>query len=195
MIFEDGTGTGKKAMVDGNNRIHTSAVTKTEAHDSIDSGDAYNLNTGPINLTGSADSALLYLKNNETNSFVVSSIVIGLGSHDGMSESAEVTVVRNPTTGDIITDAVNVDMNQNRNFGSSKTLTANAYKGKITGSMTDGDDIILFYQTAPGRLFASIDLELTKGDSLGIKVNPNLLSGSVNAYAAIIGYIEDSENK
>lgn len=195
MIIEDGTGTGKKAMVDGNNRVHTSAVTRTESHESIDRGDAYNLNTGVVNLTGSADSALLYLKNNETNSFVVSSIVVGLGSHDGVSDSAVVTVVRNPTTGDIVTDVVNVDMNQNRNFGSSKTLTADAYKGKITGSMTDGDDIILFYQTAPGRLFGSIDLELTKGDSIGIKVNPNLLSGSVNVYAAIIGYVEDEENK
>jgi hypothetical protein len=105
-----------------------------------------------------------------------------------------VTLKRNPTGGTLISGATNVDMNQNRNFGSNIALTADVYKGASGNTVTGGNDIAQFYQTGQGRLFASIGFDLPKGSSIAIEIDPNLSSGSVNVYAAIIGYVRDAAN-
>ena len=99
-------------------------------------------------------------------------------------------MIRNPTGGDLISDATAVDMNQNRNFGSSKTLTADVYKGKSAGTITGGDDIVLLYQGTDSRLFASLILQVPKGQSIAIKIDPKLSSGSVKAYCAAVCYLK-----
>ena len=127
MIIEDGSGKSFKAKVDENLRLHTQSVTETEAQHAAEVGEAFNINTGTINFT--ADGTLLYFKNDEDTDFVVESIAVGVGT---MTETdpVKITVVRNPTAGDLITDATAVDMKQNRNFGSSialKTTTCLLY--------------------------------------------------------------------
>ena len=147
MIFEDGKGTGSKARVDANNRLHTQSVTEPEGLHSTEGGDAYNINTGLISITG--DATLQYIKNNEDKDLVIEAIAIG--SFEGITHSDDpyITLVRNPTGGDLISDATAVSMNQNRNFGSNKTLSADAYKGKVSGTVTGGDNIAIL-QVTPG---------------------------------------------
>jgi hypothetical protein len=193
MILEDGRGTGRKVRIDGNNRMHTQTVTEPEGIHSAEVGDAYNINTGDISF--SAAGTLLYIKNNEDKDLVVEAIAAGIGNTGTHSDIGNITIVRNPTGGDLISDATAVSMNQNRNFGSNKTLTADAYKGKSAGTITGGNNIIQFYQGANGRLFATINLVIPKGGSIGISYDPNLSSGSVNAYAAAIVYLKDPESK
>ena len=127
-IIEDGKGGGKSAQVDSSNRLRTHAVSETEALHSAEEGTAYNINTGLITITG--DATLIYLKNNEENDFVINSVA--LGSFEGITHSDDpyITIVRNPTGGDLISDATAVSMNQNRNFGSSRTLTADVSQSR-----------------------------------------------------------------
>ena len=192
MKIEDGTGKGYGAKIGSDNRIQVRSVSEPEIIHNCEGGRAYNINTGLISVTG--DATLLYLKNNGDNQFILNSIA--LGAFDGIthSDSPYVTVIRNPNGGDLITDATAVDMNQNRNFGSSKTADIDTYKGKVGGTITGGDDIAILQTNKAGRSFFTLDFILPKGASIAIKLTANASSGSANYYAAFIGYFKDDED-
>lgn len=191
MKIEDNTGSGNGAKVDVNNRLHVASVSEPEAIHSATMGDGYNINTGLISIT--ADATLMYVKNNEAQDMVIEAIA--LGSFEGITHSDDpyITLIRNPTAGDLISDATAVSMNQNRNFGTSKTLTADAYKGKVGGTITGGDDIAILQATPGGRSFYTINFVIPKGSSLAIKLTANITSGTANWYAAIICHLKDTE--
>lgn len=196
LIIKNGVGSGSTAKVDNNNRLHAQAVTEDESLHASELGSAFNLNTGLISING--DASLMYLKNDEVNDFVVEAIA--LGSFEGITHSDDpyITIIRNPTGGDLITDATTTGvLNQNRNFGSNKTLSSGSvfYKGKVSGTVTGGDDIAILQATPGGRSFYSINFILPKGASVGVKLTANVTSGSANWYGAIIGYLKDGESK
>ena len=185
----DGGGSGKRAIVGADNRLQVRAVSEDEIIHNTELGNSYNFNTGLISITG--DATLMYFKNNDSNNFVIESIA--LGSFEGITHSNDpyITLVRNPTGGDLITDATAIGMNQNRNFGSSKIADADIYKGKVGGTLTGGNDIAILQAVAGNRSFYGINFILPKGSSIGIKLTANVASGSANWYCAIIGYFKD----
>jgi hypothetical protein len=191
----DGTGSGSKARVDRNRQLHVFAVTEDEQKQSTLKGNEYNINTGKIALTGTGESAVLYFKNDEDQDFVMTALAVGIGTRSAtVTDFAEVVIYKNPSGGDIITDASSVEMNSNSNFGSNKTLKDStlAYKGKDGGTLTGGDKHALFFQ-GDGRLYATINVELTRGSSMGVTIDLNT-SGGANIYCALIGYIRDADN-
>jgi hypothetical protein len=115
----DGTGTGNRVRVDATNRIETHTILLSEATEAVENGDAYNINTGTIGLTSSNASGVAYLKNNETRDLEIDAIAAGVGSAGTVTDVAEIKLIRNPTS---VSFSTAVDMNQNRNFGSSKTF-------------------------------------------------------------------------
>lgn len=187
--IEDGTGLGFDARVDENNRMHVHAVNVTEVVHAAEQGLAYNLNTGQISVTN--DATLVYLKNNETRDFVISAIAIGNDGGATYSTRPLITVVRNPTGGDLISDQTGVDMNQNRDFGSSRVFDSDAYKGKTGGTLTGGNDIAVLQSTTGGRDFFTLDFVLTEGSSIGLTYTANISSGTSLIYVALIGYLRD----
>ena len=189
--IEDGTGSGKQAKVNVQNRLTTHAVTETQAAHAAETAQAYNINTGLISISG--DATLIYFKNTEEEDYVIEAIA--LGSFEGITHSDDpyITLIRNPTGGDLISDASVVSMNQNRNFGSNKTLSANIYRGKVGGTITGGDEIAILQATPGGRSFYGIDFRLPSGSSLAIKLTANRSAGTANWYCALIGYIREQE--
>jgi len=194
MIIENGEGTGNKLGINGRNEAKTFAVTETEAQAASEVGDAYNINTGDIISIASGNASLIYFKNDEEADIIIEAMAIGLRGFTNLTDMAVITVIRNPTTGDIVSDATAVAMNQNRNFGSSKTLksTTLAYKGKNAGTFTDGDNIVQFYQGNNSRLFAGINLEVPRGSAVGIKVEGGGATAGT-AYAALVMHLKDSK--
>lgn len=192
MKIQDGTGTGNETKVDNNKRLHTQSVTEPEAIHAAEIGDAYNINTGLISVTG--DATLMYIQNNENKDIVIEAIA--LGSFEGITHSDDpyITLIKSPSAGDLITDETAVSMNQNRNFGSSKVLTADVYKGKVGGTVTGGDDLGILQVTPGGRSFYTINIILSKGSSLAIDLTANASSGTANYYAAIICHLKDPES-
>jgi hypothetical protein len=191
--IKDGTGDKYSAKVDSDNRLRVQAVSECETLDAANKGDAYNLNTGLISITG--DATLIYFKNTDAdNDFIITGIA--LGSFEGICHSDDpyITLVRNPIAGDLISDGTAVAMNQNRNFGSSNTLTANIYKGKVGGTLTGGNNIAILQATPGGRSFYTINFLIPQGSSLGITLTANRSSGTANWYAALIGYTKPKEN-
>lgn len=190
MKIDDGTGNGYQAKVNKANKIETHSISEDESIHSAEVGDAYNINTGLISITG--DATLLYLKNNEDADMVIEAVA--LGSFEGITHSDDpyVTLIKNPSAGDLITDATAVTMNQNRNFGSSKTLTADVFKGKVAGTITGGNDAAILQASTGGRSYYTINMIIPKGSSLAIKLTANVSSGTANWYAAIIMHLKDT---
>lgn len=189
-IISDGTGTGKQARVDTLNRLEVHSTSFPESRDENSRGNAYNINTGELTLTSANASSVLYFKNNENYDYVIEAIAVGFGASTGGSGDApKIVVVRNPTTGTVVSDATNVDINSNRNYGSQTTLSANVYKGGEGKTLTNGDNHIIFYQAANGRLFGTIEEILPKGSSIGVTITPMSGNTSMKCYVALIGYL------
>lgn len=191
-VVESGSGNGKSLAVNGRLEAAVFSVSETEGQAATEAGDAYNINTGDISSISSGDASLIYFLNDEQEGIIIESIAIGLRGFTGLSDMATITIVRNPTGGDLITDETAVDMNANRNFGNAQTLKATsvAYKGKNSGTITGGDSIVQIYANNNSRVFTSINLELLRGSSIAIKVDSDATAGT--AYAALIIHKKDA---
>lgn len=195
----DGTTGSSRAKVDDNNQLHTFSVTETEQRQAAVDGNEYNINTGSIafSTNSTTRTTILYFKNDEDTDYVATAVAVGLGDRSPtVSDAANIWIVRNPTSGSTITNANDVDINSNTNFGSSKTLktTTLAYKGADgEGATSGGTDHALLYMS-DGRLFASLNLVIPRGSSVAIEIDGNT-SGGFNVYAALIGYVKDENNQ
>ena len=190
-VITDGTGSGYGVKVDSKFRLNTLSTNIEQATQANNNGDAYNLNTGEITLTDAVDTPVLYVKNNEDTIMHITAIALGMNFDTGGSatEMARVTVVRNPTTGTIITSTPTAgDIESNSNFGSEKTKAIDFYKGATGDTMTDGTDHIILFQNPGNRLYAGLEILMPKGSSVGIKVAAPASSSSMDTYAAIICY-------
>lgn len=185
----DGGGSGTRATVGADNRLQVRAISETEIVHNAELGNAFNFNTGLISIT--ADATLMYLKNNADNNLIIETLVVA--GYDGLTHTdfPDLTIVRNPTGGDLITDETAIDANQNRNFGSSKIANVNVYKGKVGGTLTGGDDLGLLQASKTGRSTYPLNLLLPKGASIGVTLNVSVSSGTANWYCALIGYFKD----
>jgi len=191
--IKDGAGDGFSAKVNANNRLYTNSVQKSEAGEANTKGNAYNLNTGVITLTNAVDTPIMYVKNNESQDLNITAIAVGLGPSTGGSGGIpKITIVRNPTAGTIVSGATAIDINSNRNYSSSNSISVNAYKGATGNTMTDGTDSLIFFQNSSGRLFATIDEVLPKGSSIGVKFDPQASNTSQDVYCALISHLSDA---
>lgn len=192
-IIQDGAGRSYSAKVTDSQRLLTKSLTLSEFSNATEIGDGYNLNTGIITLTADSDTAVAFFKYTGSKTFVLSNIAVGLGTAQGaVSNPAKITLIKNPTTGNIISDATAGDMNVNRSFSSTNTLSGNFYKGAAGKTFGNGTDAAIFFAGAGSRLFATIDFDLNQNNSIGISIDPNCDSGFV-AYVAFIGFEKTPE--
>ena len=185
----DGTGKGYQAGVTSDQRLLTEAVTETEAERANEKGNSYNMNTGIVNLSGTTETPMIYMKNNENEDVVIEGIVIGIwGSANGDGLDMISTTYRNPTAGTIVSGATDVPINSNRNYGSTNTLDADVYLGGDSITMTGGTEHLLVRITEESRSFVSINEVLPKGTSIGVSITPPTGNDSMNCYVALVCY-------
>jgi len=191
IIDNGGSDGGFKAKVGVDGKLAVRGVEESEALDANKAGEAYNINTGIISLTDAVETPVLYFKNNEANDFIIEAVVIAIwDSAAGDGADMVATFIRNPTAGTIVTSENNVSIVSNRNYGSSNSLTADAYVGATGSTMTDGDDHILVRVTESSRNFIAINEVLPKGTSFGVKLTPPTSNNAMNCYVAIVGYVQ-----
>jgi hypothetical protein len=201
MRIEDGSGSGKFAKVNGNQELLTFSVTETEQAAATEIGEAYNINTGLVALTGTAENGLIYFLNDESpkngeSGFIITAIAVGISTRSAtVSDLATVKIYRNPTGGTLFDAATAVAANSNTNFGSSNSLasTSVAYKATASGQTITGGTEHATLIMGDGRLYAPLTIELLRGSSIGVSVDLNT-SGGANAYCALIGYRKDGNN-
>lgn len=192
MILEDGTGKGYNVKVDELNRLHTNSVVRTVENFGATDGYTFNINTGPLTLTSGNESAIFYLKNNGDDDLYISAVGYLLGNSTGGAGDLSLQVIRNPTAGTIVSGASPVSDIANKNFGSNRTLTVDAYKGGEGSTMTDGS---VAYQTllnsaAKQYVIATGNVVLPKGASIGVKITPQ--AGNTNMDMQLFLAILDS---
>ena len=185
MGFEitDGGGKGYSAEVDSENRLRVFSIAEPEVFNASSLGNSYNFNTGVINLTSASKSAVFYIKNNGDSDLIITQLFYLIGNSTAGTGDVLVTVLRNPTTGTIISNAVAMEMDGvNRNFGSSKNLTTDSYKGAEASTFTNGDKIIeSIIDQSPTRVSIEVGgLVIPKGSSIGIDITPATSNSNVN---------------
>ena len=192
--IQDGTGKGYLAKVDNDNRLYTKSVISTEQEHESSNGLAYNINTGIITLTNATKTPVLYLKNNEEFDLIIDTVLYMTGASTGGSGNVLVEIVRNPTAGTIVSGASDVEMNVNRNFGSTRSLSANAYKGATGSTLTDGVKFIeSILSTATQRVAVSVGaVIIPKGSSIAIQITPPTGNTSMATEWAISCYLSDT---
>lgn len=193
-MIEDGTGSSARVKVSTkhDNRLYVDAVERTHAENTALEGDAYNINTGIVSLSTSDTSAVLYVKNNGEKPLVVESFFYLIGNSTGGSGDAIITILRNPTAGTIVTNAVAVDINCNRHFGSSKNLSVDAYKGHTGYTLTDGTKCIesIINQSAQRVAINAGAIVIPKNKSIGITMAPGTGNTALSCEFAIAVYEE-----
>lgn len=190
-ILEDGA-TGKTARVNIDNTLATHSINISEAEHATDLEQSYNVNSGLITLTSAAESGVLYFKSNENINVHIDSFIIILGPSTGgvTTDTTRIRVYSDPTTGTLISNAVDADTVQNRNVGSSATLDALTYKGVTGDTITDGT-ILLESLVSPGtRAVFSIDVTVPKGKAIAISYEPNDSNTSMKVMCAFACHVE-----
>ena len=194
MIIEDGTGSGRKAKVTTENKLRVSSTTLSEDKLAAVEGRAFNINTEIIALTGTGESAVLYVKNNESEDISIQGFFVGVGTLSGTSsDSILVRAYINPTGGTLISNAVDVTVT-NRNLGSTKTFSLDVYKGVDGDTITGQDATPILYQFQGGssRVFGNVNLVLPRGASIAVTIDLNT-TGGANIYAGFTGFVRKEE--
>lgn len=172
---------GDIAKVDSNLRLHTATISEDQKDHACDTGieEKYNINTGDITLTDANKTSMLYIKNNGLYDMVITALIYNLGATSNGSGDAVIEVLRNPTAGDIVTNAndcqVGPGVSANQNFGSTNTMTGLFYKGATSeGVLSDGTASVLTRSASnTGRIVVALGaMILPKGSSLGVEYTP-----------------------
>jgi hypothetical protein len=184
-IIKDGAA-GYTAKVNRKNQLWTHAVTLPAAQESESEGNAWMLTTSVLTITN--DATIGYLKNTTDLEFIVEGIVINMGSGITYTDQPIIEVYKNPTGGDVISDALPMGLLQNRNFGFSDTFSGDVFSGKVGGTLTGGDGIMAkSIILKEGRTVLPANFILPKQASIGAKLIING-TGSASMFASISGY-------
>lgn len=188
MQIESGTGKRTEAKVGDDFRFWVDAIIKGENEQATLDGRSYDINTGLITLTSAGESGCLYVKNNEVRDLKVTAIIVILGPSTGgvVTDTTRIRIYKNISTGTLVSGALDVDVNSNRNFGSLNVLDVDDFKGIEGATITDGtvhiDSLI-----SPGnrRVFA-IDEIIPKGKSIAVSYEPPDSNTSMKTMTSLI---------
>lgn len=123
-----------------------------------------------------------------------------MGNTTGGSGDVKIDVLRNPTSGDIISNANNVasgaGTEANQNFGSARTLTGKFYKGASGESAFSDGNMTISTRSASntGRIFLDLGaIVVPSGSALGIDYTPPTGNTSQIIQIAASVYLSTSE--
>lgn len=194
--LQDGTGNKFKARIDDEGRLYTRTTQETEFEHAIENSRAFNVNTEFLTISGSGESALLYIKNNSNESITIANWFIGTSTTGGSTSApALMRVYVNPTGGTLIASASAVTL-VNRTIGSAKTFDVVAYKGGDGYTITGQQTTPVLYQTQGSnqRNFGTVQLSLAKGQALAVTFEPAGLQ-PIQIYTGFQGYVTDTEGQ
>lgn len=189
----DGTGEENRARVDGRNRLFTDSISRSQLEYAILSGDGYNVSTGTMALTTDSESAIGYFKYTGEFTMVINEILVILGASTSGTGLGTITLVKNGTSGTIVSSADPVSAASNRNFSSFNQLQADAYKGAEGYTLTDGDTFAVTTRDASAQVvaFDAAPIVLRKGNSISVKYTPP--SGNTSQTVVVAGTVYEEK--
>ncbi len=161
------------ARVDKAHRLEVRATNEPLVQQHTVLGRTYSYQSGTVTLTDANENAIAYLKNNEDQDLIISTIAIAAGNSTSGTGDLLVTIDRNPTGGTLFDDGSAATLS-NFNFGSTNILSVDAFKATANGKTLTGGtrDVFRFRRTAPMVIVAqpAATVRLPKGASIGIFV-------------------------
>jgi hypothetical protein len=192
MNIHDGTGSGAMAGVTETHRL----LVDSDSHDAVitaaTDGKAFKFGTDVITLTSANASGVFYIKNGETANLIIAEILFQANqSTGGASGIGTWKVIRNPTGGTLISNATAMPIRQNFNFGSTATITADAFKGIEGATVTGGNDFSIQNGfTVPNRVIAPFtSIIIPRGSSLAITFTPPSGNTSIAVSVALSAFL------
>ncbi len=191
MIIRDPQNGQGARVVGVEGRLRTAAETLSiGAHETF-VGHGYELLSGIINMTGTTESGLLYVRNTGIVDLVFDHLDVFLGVSDAGSLDSVVRVYRNPTAGTLISAGVTlVTAAINRNFGSANVPTATMLTGAVGLTVTASDGVNFLEILGPPATH-SIDLDgivLPPNASIAVTLVPPAGNGDMDVNVALQMY-------
>jgi hypothetical protein len=187
----DGTGTGNRAQVDSDKRLHVNSVSRTQLEQAVLLGEAYNVSTGSMTLTTDTESGVFYFKYDGVDPLVIKEFLVILGDSDGTGNGL-VKIQKNPTEGTLIDSALPVSAVINRDFASSNILDANVYKGDEGLTINSGQVFAITSRDVFNDpiTFDAAPIVLKKGNSISISYTPPSGNTSQSVVVAATLFVE-----
>lgn len=187
----DGTGKGYMAQVDSNNRLRTQTISDTVYDFQSNEGQAFNVNTEFVSVTGSGETSILYLKNDTGTDVVLASFFVGTGNAGGSpTEQGLIRAYFDPTG---VSGGASVAV-VNRRAASATSLQFTSLKHDnstpISATFASITPILYQTQSPASRVFGTIYLTLPNGRSILVTYQPNGAQ-TINIYAGFGGYLVD----
>jgi hypothetical protein len=175
MILESGTGNGKSAKINDDNRLEVFSVGESKAADvSRSQGRSFIIASDFISLTTTGSfNGLLYLANSsELRTFFVER----LRSCSTATGTVQFYLIRNPTTGTLISDA-NAALQASANLNSPLSFEGDAFSASGDGkTVTDGENFSNFINRAPGHSIQEYGglIVMPPGSSMAVVAKPDV---------------------
>lgn len=167
----DGTGRGYTAEVTKDNHLSTHAFREDYKEFAARDGDAFNINTGTINLSNATATPVLYLENTGEFDMIIPQIIYLLRASTNGTGDVTVDIYKNITGGTIVSNATAVDMQESRNLSSPKQPSGKVYKGATGSTRTGGTQIISTLASVSTRVAIEIgNIVLPKGNNACIEI-------------------------
>lgn len=174
ITISDGTGTGRQAKVDSENKLETSSITTNLfTHTSEIKGQSYLVVSDFISLTTTGSfNGILYIKNTSTTQNLH---IQSIRTCSTETASVQQRLIKNPTTGTLISDA-NAGGKVNANFSSNNIFPGNVYAASGDGkTVTDGTNFTQFINRSPGHSIQEYTGAIVLGpsDSIALTAKPS----------------------
>lgn len=192
-FIQDGTGKGYFAQVDSSNKLAIRGTTETNFQENSKAGDAFNVNTQLVSFasTGTTETPLLYLVNNEAYDVELVNWFLALGLSAGtFSENPIFRAYGNPTTAPSGGVAITAT---NRRIGSPRTFNFTARRQDSGTPLTwtpAGTPILYQTLTQSTRAVAEVNLHMAPASSVVITLTTNLAASTIAAYTGFAGFVD-----
>jgi len=139
---------------------------------------------------------MLYIKNTGDDDLVITALIYNLGNSSNGTGDAVIDVIRNPTAGDIVTNAndcqVGPGVSANQNFGSTNTMSGFFYKGATSEGVLGDGALTVSTRSASntGRIIISLGaVIMPQGATLGVEYTPPASNTSQIVQFAAAAYV------
>ncbi len=196
-IIKDGTGTGKAAKVNADNKLETVTISTDIQQDASINRKLFRVSTPVLTLTSANNSVLLYVKNDDpNNNLIVPNIVIAVGNSTGNTAGDLVTSIgrANVTGGTIVTDQTAASLIPlNLAVTTAPAITAYAGgEGKTNTYALDIPSYAAFPQESV--TFNPFFITVAPGNNFTISITPPAGNTSMTAQVTARCYLQPIES-
>jgi hypothetical protein len=186
-FIKDGTGKGYLAGVDSMNRLETYATTEALFDNRARAGEAFNINTELLSISSTAETPLLYVKNNQQSDIVLVGWFIGTDLGTVGASLGLMRVYGNPIglSGGSALSALN------RRIGDPKVFAIDALSQPTW--TPSGTPVLYQTQSLGSRVFGTVNIFVARAQSVVVTCEFATATTPFEIYTGFTGYVEEGE--